>query len=74
MPEFIKNFAGKPYREILAQIYLDLPAALDATDIAWLVTEEENRAIEHLSLEARATEGTPGVLSDLRDRGVDESE
>ncbi|MBW4422414.1 MAG: HAD family phosphatase [Myxacorys californica WJT36-NPBG1] len=70
LPEFIKNFAGKPYQEILAQIYLDSPTALSETDIARLVTEEENRAIAHLSLEARATEGTPGVLSNLRDRGV----
>jgi beta-phosphoglucomutase-like phosphatase (HAD superfamily) len=65
LPEFIKNFAGKPYREILAQIYIDSPSVLTETDIQRLVLEEENRAIDHLSLEAQATAGTSDVLSEL---------
>ncbi len=71
LPEFIKRFAGKPYREILGQLYLDSPKALNEADIVRLVTEEENRAIEHLSIEARATGGTPEVLINLRDRGIE---
>lgn len=65
LPEFIKNFAGKPYQEILAQIYKDSPMALTEADIQHLVLEEENRAIDHLSLEAQATAGTSDVLSEL---------
>jgi HAD superfamily hydrolase (TIGR01509 family) len=69
--EFVKRFAGKPYQEILAQIYGDSPSALSEADIERLVIEEENRAIERLNVEARATEGTPEVLSDLGDRGLE---
>ncbi|MGV0025563.1 HAD family hydrolase [Phormidesmis priestleyi] len=69
LPDFIKSFAGKPYQDILALIYAD--SVLDQADVDRLVTEEENRAIDHLRLEARATEGTPSVLSDLHDRGIE---
>jgi beta-phosphoglucomutase-like phosphatase (HAD superfamily) len=71
LPDFIKSFAGKPYREILGQIYLDSPDALSEVDVAWLVTEEENRAIEYLSREAKATPGTLALLSELGDRGIE---
>lgn len=71
LPEFIKHFAGKPYREILAQIYADAPTALSEANIQRLVLEEENRAIDHLSLEAKATTGTPTVLSELHAQGVE---
>jgi HAD superfamily hydrolase (TIGR01509 family) len=71
LPDFIKSFAGKPYQDILTLIYADSPTALSKADIERLVIEEENRAIDHLTLEARATEGTPNVLSELRDRGVE---
>jgi len=71
LTEFVKRFAGKPYRDILAQIYADSPNALSEADIDRLVTEEENRAIERLNVEARATEGTPEVLSNLDDRGLE---
>ena len=66
LPEFIKRFAGKPYREILMQIYADSPTRLTEADIARLVIEEENRAIDCLKRAATATEGTPEVLSYLR--------
>lgn len=71
LTEFVQRFAGKPYQEILAQIYADSPTALSEADIERLVIEEENRAIERLNVEARATEGTPEVLSDLGDRGLE---
>lgn len=71
LPDFIKHFAGKPYREILAQIYADAPTALSEADIQRLVLEEENRAIDHLSLEAKATAGTPAVLSELNAQSVE---
>lgn len=71
LPDFIKHFAGKPYREILAQIYVDAPLALSEADIQRLVLEEEDRAIEQLSLEAKPTTGTPDVLSNLHDRQVE---
>jgi HAD superfamily hydrolase (TIGR01509 family) len=70
LPDFIKSFAGKPYREILTQIYLDSPTALSEADIQRLVLEEEDRAIDHLSLEATATAGTPEMLSKLNVQGV----
>ncbi|MBW4517707.1 MAG: HAD family phosphatase [Timaviella obliquedivisa GSE-PSE-MK23-08B] len=66
LPEFIQSFAGKPYREILTQIYVGAPTALNEPEIEKLVAEEEDRAIEHLKLEAKATAGTPEVLSYLR--------
>lgn len=65
--DFVKIFAGKPYREILAQIYAGSSTTLNETDIQRLVVEEENRAIERLSVAVTATEGTPEVLSYLRD-------
>ncbi len=71
LDDFVKSFAGKPYREILAQIYADSLITLNERDIERLVVEEENRAIERLSVEARATEGTPEVLSYLRDGGFE---
>ena len=71
LDDFVKSFAGKPYREILAQIYADSLITLNERDIERLVVEEENRAIERLSVEARATEGTPEVLSYLRDDGFE---
>ena len=71
LPEFIKAFAGKPYREILMQIYADSPTKLAKTDIDWLVIEEENRAIECLNVSATATEATPEVLSYLRNHGYE---
>ena len=46
--DFVKSFAGKPYREILAQIYADSLITLNEPDIERLVAEEENRAIEGL--------------------------
>jgi hypothetical protein len=61
--EFVKSFAGKPYREILKQIYADSLTTLNERDIDALVAEEEKRAIERLSTEAKATKGTPEVLS-----------
>jgi HAD superfamily hydrolase (TIGR01509 family) len=69
--EFVKSFAGKPYREILANIYGDSVTTLNESDIEKLVAEEEKRAIEELSLQARATQGTPEVLSYLRDSGLE---
>jgi beta-phosphoglucomutase-like phosphatase (HAD superfamily) len=71
LTEFIKRFAGKPYQEILAQLYAGSPDALSEVDVERLVMEEEDRAIERLNIEARATEGTPEVLSDLGDRGLE---
>ncbi|MBW4439902.1 MAG: HAD family phosphatase [Plectolyngbya sp. WJT66-NPBG17] len=71
LPDFIKHFAGKPYREILAQLYVDAPTVLSEADIQRLVLEEEDRAIEHLSLDAKPTAGTPAVLSELCDRGIE---
>jgi hypothetical protein len=35
------------------------------------VAEEEKRAIERLTIEAKATEGTPQELSSLRDDGFE---
>ena len=67
LDDFVKSFAGKPYREILNQIYADSLTTLNERDIDRLVAEEENRAIERLSVQAKATEGTPEVLSYLRD-------
>ncbi len=69
LPDFIQSFAGKPYREILAQIYADSPTAIDESEIDKLVVEEENRAIAHLKLDAKATAGTPEVLSYLSNGG-----
>ena len=69
--DFVKSFAGKPYREILATIYADSLITLNEPDIERLVAEEEKRAIERLSVEARATEGTQQVLSHLRDGGFE---
>lgn len=69
LPEFVKSFAGKPYREILAQIYANSPTKLTEADIERLVLEEEDRAIECLNVAATATEGTPEVLAHLRDNG-----
>jgi HAD superfamily hydrolase (TIGR01509 family) len=69
--DFVKNFAGKPYREILKKIYPDSLTTLNERDIDRLVAEEEKRAIERLSVEAKATEGTPEVLSYLRDDGFE---
>lgn len=66
LTDFIQNFAGKPYREILTQIYVDSPTALDEPEIERLVIEEENRAIAHLKVDAKATVGTPEVLLCLK--------
>jgi beta-phosphoglucomutase-like phosphatase (HAD superfamily) len=71
LEEFVKNFAGKPYREILKTIYADLSTAPQECDINRLVAEEEKRAIALLSKYAKATEGTPQVLSYLRDDGFE---
>ncbi|MBW4608323.1 MAG: HAD family phosphatase [Hassallia sp. WJT32-NPBG1] len=71
LEDFVKSFAGKPYREILKKIYADSLSTLNERDIDRLVAEEEKRAIERLSLEAKATEGTPEVLSYLRDDGFE---
>jgi beta-phosphoglucomutase-like phosphatase (HAD superfamily) len=71
LDEFVKSFAGKPYREILKNIYADSLTTLNECDIDALVAEEEKRAIERLSIEAKATEGTPKVLSYLRDDGFE---
>ncbi|NJR39704.1 MAG: HAD family phosphatase [Leptolyngbyaceae cyanobacterium CSU_1_4] len=69
LPKFIQKFAGKPYRDILTQLYADAPTVLDEPTIATLVAEEENRAIDHLKQEAKPTAGTPEVLSYLWNRG-----
>lgn len=71
LDNFVKSFAGKPYREILKQIYADSLTTLNECDIDALVAEEEKRAIERLSIEAKATSGTPEVLSYLRDDGFE---
>ncbi|MCU0547373.1 MAG: HAD family phosphatase [Oscillatoriaceae cyanobacterium Prado104] len=71
LENFVKNFAGKPYREILKNIYAGSPTTLNDRDIDRLVAEEENRAIERLSVEAKPTEGTLQMLSCLRDTGVE---
>jgi phosphoglycolate phosphatase-like HAD superfamily hydrolase len=71
LDEFVKSFAGKPYREILKKIYADSVTTLNERDIDRLVAQEEKRAIERLSVEAKATEGTPTVLSYLRDGGFE---
>jgi len=71
LDEFVKSFAGKPYREILKKIYADSVTSLNERDIDFLVAEEEKRAIERLSIQAKATEGTPEVLSYLRDDGFE---
>ncbi|MEG4211829.1 HAD family phosphatase [Microcoleus sp. S13_B4] len=71
LEDFVKSFAGKPYREILKQLYPDSLTSLNERDIDRLVAEEEKRAIERLSVEAKATEGTPQVLSYLRDDGIE---
>ena len=69
LDEFVKNFAGKPYREILKKIYANSLSNLKEGDIDKLVAEEEKRAIERLSVDAKATSGTLEVLSYLRDDG-----
>src|SRR4028118_952166 len=71
LEDFVRSFAGKPYREILKKIYPDSSTTINERDIDRLVAEEENRAIERLSVEAKATEGTPQVLSYLRDGGFE---
>jgi HAD superfamily hydrolase (TIGR01509 family) len=71
LSEFVKSFAGKPYRQILTSLYADVPDALSEADIVRLVREEEDRAIEQLSQEAQATEGTPAVLKNLQDHGIE---
>src|ERR671932_231519 len=71
LEDFVKSFAGKPYREILKQIYPDSVTTLNERDIDRLVAQEEKRAIERLSVEAKATEGTPEVLSYLSDDGFE---
>jgi HAD superfamily hydrolase (TIGR01509 family) len=71
LEEFVKSFAGKPYREILKKIYPDSSTTINERDIDRLVAEEEKRAIERLSVEAKATSGTPEVLSSLRDDGFE---
>ncbi|HBB31032.1 MAG TPA: HAD family phosphatase [Cyanobacteria bacterium UBA8803] len=71
LEDFVKSFAGKPYRQILASIYGDSFTTLNERDINRLVAQEEKRAIEQLSVYARATEGTPEVLSSLRDDGFE---
>ncbi len=71
LDDFVKSFAGKPYREILKNIYADSLTTLNERDIDRLVAEEEKRAIERLSVEAKATEGTQQVLSYLRDGGFE---
>lgn len=71
LEDFVKSFAGKPYREILAKIYAGSVTTLNERDIERLVAEEEKRAIERLSVQAKATEGTPEVLSYLCDDGFE---
>jgi beta-phosphoglucomutase-like phosphatase (HAD superfamily) len=71
LEDFVKRFAGKPYREILKKLYPDSLTSLNERDIDRLVAEEEKRAIERLTIEAKATVGTPQVLSSLRDDGVE---
>jgi beta-phosphoglucomutase-like phosphatase (HAD superfamily) len=71
LEDFVKSFAGKPYREIFKKIYADSLTTINERDIDFLVAEEEKRAIERLSVQAKATEGTPEVLSYLRDDGFE---
>jgi HAD superfamily hydrolase (TIGR01509 family) len=71
LPEFVQSFAGKPYREILIQLYQDSSTVLSEADLVRFVAEEEDRAIACLSQEARPTQGTPEVLANLRDRGIE---
>jgi HAD superfamily hydrolase (TIGR01509 family) len=71
LEDFVKSFAGKPYRQILASIYADSFTTLNERDIDRLVAQEEKRAIERLSVHATATTGTPEVLSYLRDDGFE---
>ena len=71
LEDFVKSFAGKPYREILKKLYPDSLTSLNERDIDRLVAEEEKRAIERLTVEAKATVGTPQVLSSLRDDGFE---
>ncbi|MBD2006316.1 MULTISPECIES: HAD family hydrolase [Cyanophyceae] len=71
LEDFVKSFAGKSYRETLKKIYADSSTTLNERDIDRLVAEEEKRAIERLSVEAKATVGTPEVLSSLRDDGFE---
>jgi len=71
LEDFVKSFAGKPYRQILASIYADSLTTLNERDIDRLVAQEEKRAIERLNVHARATEETPEVLSYLRDDGFE---
>ncbi|MEG4206390.1 HAD family phosphatase [Microcoleus sp. Pol7_A1] len=71
LEDFVKSFAGKPYREILKKLYPDSLTSLNERDIDRLVAEEEKRAIQRLTIEAKATEGTPEVLSYLRDEGFE---
>ena len=69
--DFVKSFAGKPYKEIITSIYKDSVTSLNERDIERLVVEEEKRAIERLSVQAFATGGTPEVLSYLREDGFE---
>src|SRR5919199_3751018 len=71
LEDFVKSFAGKPYRQILASLYADSLTTLNERDIDRLVAQEEKRAIERLSVHATATEGTPEVLSYLSDDGFE---
>ncbi len=71
LEDFVKSFAGKPYREILKKIYADSVTTINERDIDRLVAQEEKRAIERLSVQAKATKGTPEVLSYLRDGGFE---
>ena len=71
LEEFVKSFAGKPYRQILKQIYADSLTSLNEQDIDRLVAEEEKRAIAKLSIEAKPTAGTPQVLSYLCNEGFE---
>jgi beta-phosphoglucomutase-like phosphatase (HAD superfamily) len=71
LEDFVKSFAGKPYREIFKKIYADSLTTINERDIDRLVAQEEKRAIERLSVQAKATEGTPEVLSYLRDDGFE---
>ena len=71
LEDFVKSFAGKPYREILKKIYADSLTSLSDRDIDRLVAEEENRAIARLTIEAKPTAGTPQVLSYLRENKIE---
>jgi HAD superfamily hydrolase (TIGR01509 family) len=71
LPEFVQSFAGKPYREILIQLYQGSSTVLSEADLVRFVAEEEDRAIACLSREAKPTQGTPEMLANLRDRGIE---